>query len=97
VRREAAVATTAAVATSAAVATGAAAATAATETAAAAAAAAPQAPPPPAAVPVGTVVPSLPPGCKSAVISGVNYSDCNGVFYRAGFQGNQVVYIVSQP
>ena len=50
-----------------------------------------------AGVPVGTIVPNLPPGCQSTVISGVNYFNCNGVYYRAGFQGNNIVYIVSQP
>ena len=49
------------------------------------------------ALPIGTMVPSLPPGCASTVISGVNYFNCNGVYYRAGFQGNNVVYIVSAP
>jgi hypothetical protein len=110
--REAAVATTAAVTTAAATSAAAAnaaaanaaaeqaaaantaAAQAAAANAAAAAAAAHQAS---SALPIGTIVPSLPPGCKSAVISGVSYSDCNGVFYRAGFQGNNIVYIVSAP
>jgi hypothetical protein len=49
------------------------------------------------ALPVGTIVPNLPPGCTSTVINGVNYFNCNGVYYRAGFQGNNIVYIVSQP
>ena len=49
------------------------------------------------AVPIGTVVPILPSGCTSSVISGVNYFNCAGVYYRAGFQGNNVVYIVSAP
>jgi hypothetical protein len=49
------------------------------------------------ALPVGTIVPSLPPGCTSTVIGGVNYFNCNGVYYRAGFQGNNIVYIVSAP
>lgn len=48
-------------------------------------------------LPVGTIVPNLPPGCTSTVISGVNYFNCNGVYYRAGFQGNNIVYIVSAP
>jgi len=48
-------------------------------------------------LPIGTMVPNLPPGCDSTVIGGVNYFNCGGVFYRAGFQGNNVVYIVSQP
>ncbi|HEY7317480.1 MAG TPA: hypothetical protein VIE89_07890 [Candidatus Binatia bacterium] len=50
-----------------------------------------------AGVPIGTIVPNLPPGCTSTVISGVNYFNCDGVYYRAGFQGNNIVYIVSQP
>ena len=48
-------------------------------------------------LPVGTMVPNLPPGCNSTVIGGVNYFNCNGTYYRAGFQGNNIVYIVSQP
>ena len=62
--------------------------------AAAAAAAAQQAA---AGLPVGTMVASLPPGCTSTVIGGVNYFQCAGVYYRPGFQGNSVVYIVSSP
>jgi hypothetical protein len=85
--REAAVVSTVAV-TSAAAANAAAAQAAAANTAAAQAAA---------GLPVGTMVPSLPPGCTSTVISGVNYFNCNGIYYRAGFQGNNVVYIVSAP
>ena len=50
-----------------------------------------------AALPIGTTVPYLPPGCNSMVINGVNYFNCGGVYYRAGFQGNNVVYIVSVP
>jgi hypothetical protein len=49
------------------------------------------------ALPIGTMVPSLPPGCASTVIGGVNYFQCGSVYYRAGFQGNSVVYIVSAP
>ena len=52
---------------------------------------------PGAAVPIGTVVPNLPAGCNSIVIGGVNYFNCAGVYYRAGFQGNNIVYIVSAP
>src|SRR5215470_4250851 len=48
-------------------------------------------------LPIGTMVPNLPPGCNSTVIGGVDYFNCGGVFYRAGFQGNNIVYIVSQP
>jgi hypothetical protein len=50
-----------------------------------------------AALPIGTTVPYLPPNCSSTVINGVNYFNCGGVYYRAGFQGNNVVYIVSVP
>jgi hypothetical protein len=49
------------------------------------------------AVPIGTMVPNLPSGCSSTVINGVNYFNCAGVYYRAGFQGNNIVYIVSAP
>jgi hypothetical protein len=49
------------------------------------------------AVPVGTVVTALPGGCGPATVNGVSYSYCNGVYYRAGFQGNNVVYVVAQP
>ena len=68
--------------------------------AAAAKAAAPSPPPPaPAAgpVPIGTVVQALPPGCVPAPIRGVEYQDCGGTFYRAAFQGNNLVYVASQP
>ena len=50
-----------------------------------------------AALPIGSTVPYLPPNCTSSVINGVNYFNCSGTFYRAGFQGNNIVYIVSQP
>jgi membrane protein involved in colicin uptake len=65
--------------------------------AAANAAAAQRAAAPGSAVPLGTIVPSLPSGCNSTVIGGVNYFDCAGVYYRAGSQGNKIVYIVSKP
>ena len=50
-----------------------------------------------AALPIGATVPYLPPGCGSMVIGGVDYFNCGGVYYRAGFQGKSVVYIVSVP
>ena len=50
-----------------------------------------------AGLPIGTILPSLPPGCASTVIGGVNYFQCGGIYYRAGFQGNSIVYIVSAP
>jgi hypothetical protein len=50
-----------------------------------------------ASLPIGSTVPYLPPNCTSTVINAVNYFNCAGVFYRAGFQGNNIVYIVSVP
>jgi hypothetical protein len=58
---------------------------------------APAPPPPGSSVPLGTIVTTLPAGCVSTPISGVNYFDCRGVYYRAAFQSNNLVYVVSQP
>ena len=64
-----------------------------------AAAAAP--PPPPVAagkpLPLGTVVATLPAGCTSTPVGGINYFYCGGNFYRAVFQGNSLVYVTAQP
>jgi hypothetical protein len=78
------------------------AATAATATAAAAAAQPKPPPPPPpqtaGPVPIGTVVQALPPGCAATPIGGVQYYNCApGVYYRAVFQGNNLVYVSAQP
>jgi hypothetical protein len=58
-------------------------------------------PPPPAAagqpLPLGTVVPTLPAGCTSTPKGGVDYFYCGGNFYRAVFQGNNLVYVTAQP
>jgi len=43
---------------------------------------------------VGTVVNALPAGCKPEAHNGVEYQNCGGVFYRAAFQGNNLVYVV---
>jgi hypothetical protein len=62
--------------------------------------AAPAAPPPAAAgkpLPLGTVVSALPPGCTSTPVGGVEYYYCGGNFYRAVFQGNELVYVTAQP
>jgi len=58
----------------------------------------PQQPPPQASggVPVGTVVQALPGGCKSVTVSGTEYHDCGGSFYKTAFQGNNLVYVVVQ-
>jgi hypothetical protein len=49
---------------------------------------------PPGAPAVGTVVNALPAGCKPETRSGVEYQNCGGVYYRAAFQGNNLVYVV---
>ena len=46
---------------------------------------------------VGTVVASLPAGCVSAPVGGVEYQLCNGVYYRAAFKGDTLVYVVQKP
>jgi len=78
----------------------AAAATAAQHSAAAAQAAKPPPPPSPPAggpLPIGMVVAKLPPGCVSAPVSGIEYYLCSGNYYRASFQGNNLVYVVQKP
>jgi hypothetical protein len=58
------------------------------------------APPPAAAgtpLPLGTVISALPAGCTSTPVGGVNYFYCGGNFYRAVFQGNNLVYVTAQP
>ena len=70
--------------------------------AAAARAAAPPPPPAPVAasgqpLPLGTVVGSLPAGCVSTPVAGVDYFYCGGNFYRAAFQGNNLVYMTTKP
>lgn len=64
------------------------------------AAAAPPAPPPAATgkpLPLGTVVAVLPAGCTSTPVGGVDYFYCGGNFYRAAFQGNNLVYVTAKP
>jgi hypothetical protein len=46
---------------------------------------------------IGTVVPALPAGCSGVSKGGVEYYQCGNVFYRAAFQGNNLVYVVQQP
>ncbi len=58
-------------------------------------------PPPPVAagkpLPLGTVVATLPAGCTSTPVGGIDYFYCGGNFYRAVFQGNNLVYVTAQP
>jgi hypothetical protein len=47
---------------------------------------------------VGSVVTALPAGCTPLAKGGVEYHQCGNVFYRAAFQGNNLVYaVVPQP
>jgi hypothetical protein len=46
---------------------------------------------------IGSIVTSLPPGCTQVTTNGVAYQDCGGVFYRAAFQGGNLIYVVAQP
>jgi hypothetical protein len=58
-------------------------------------AAQPQAAPrPPGAPAAGAVVSALPAGCQPVTQNGVEYQNCGGVYYRAAFQGNNLVYVV---
>lgn len=50
-----------------------------------------------ATLPIGSTVPYLPPNCSSTVINGTTYFNCSGVYYKPGFEGSHIVYIVSQP
>jgi hypothetical protein len=56
---------------------------------------------PPAAVgtalPIGTVVTALPAGCTQTQVGGVQYSRCGADYYRAAFQGSNLVYVTAQP
>jgi hypothetical protein len=59
-----------------------------------------QAAPPPAApppAPVGSVVSSLPSGCTKKVVSGTEYHQCGQAWYRAAFEGNNLVYVTTTP
>lgn len=49
------------------------------------------------APPLGSIVTVLPDGCTTQAISGVQYNNCGGVYYRTAFQGNNLVYVVAQP
>jgi hypothetical protein len=50
-----------------------------------------------AALPPGTVVSALPAGCTTLNLGGVDYFNCAGTYYRAAFQSDHVVYVVSKP
>ena len=48
-------------------------------------------------LPLGTVVAALPPGCVATPVGAEAYYYCGGNFYRAVFQGNQLVYVTTKP
>jgi hypothetical protein len=62
-------------------------------------AATPAAAPPPAAqpLPLGTVVNTLPEGCTKQAVGGVEYHYDGANYYRAAFQGNELIYVTAQP
>lgn len=49
---------------------------------------------PPGAPAVGSMVSALPAGCRPETRNGVEYQNCGGVYYRAAFQGNTLVFVV---
>ena len=49
------------------------------------------------ALAIGTVVHTLPAGCVSTPVGGVEYSHCGNDYYRAVFQGNDLVYVTTEP
>jgi hypothetical protein len=49
------------------------------------------------ALPIGTIVTALPAGCPATTINNVEYYACGGNYYRAAFQGSQLVYVTTQP
>ena len=60
-------------------------------------------PPPPTtqatgeALAIGTVVTSLPEGCTSSSVDNVAYYHCGSNWYRSAFQGNNLVYVTTDP
>ena len=58
---------------------------------------APAAAPPSGALPLGTVVTALPAGCAATTIGGIQYQKCGVDYYKAAFQGSQLVYVTTQP
>lgn len=49
------------------------------------------------ALPQGVVVNELPQGCTQTTVDGVQYYHDGTNYYRAAFQGNQLVYVTTQP
>jgi len=57
--------------------------------------------PPPAStqalLPIGTVVTSLPSGCVSKPIGGIQYYECGANYYQAAYQEGNLIYITANP
>jgi len=51
----------------------------------------------PGALPLGTVVTALPAGCAAITIGGIQYQKCGVDYYKAAFQGSNLVYVTTQP
>ena len=48
-------------------------------------------------LPLGTVATKLPKGCGTVVVGGVQYHQCGVNYYRAVFQGDNLVYVTAHP
>ena len=48
-------------------------------------------------LPVGTVVRTRPKDCVTTAVGGVEYYKCGVNYYRAVFEGNNLVYVTAQP
>ena len=48
-------------------------------------------------LPIGTVVTSLPESCNSTTVNNQAYYECGGNYYRSAFQGNNLVYVTTDP
>ena len=51
----------------------------------------------PALLPMGTVATALPAGCTKQVVGDVEYYNDGTNFYRAAFQGSQLIYVTTKP
>ncbi|MEA2116224.1 MAG: hypothetical protein U9P36_12705 [Thermodesulfobacteriota bacterium] len=47
-------------------------------------------------LPIGAMVEKLPEGCTPFTMSNVQYQKCGDDFYRTAFQGNKLVFVVSE-
>lgn len=43
---------------------------------------------------IGSVIYSLPGGCRTVVSNGIAYRECDGIWYAPRYQGSQVIYVV---